>query len=407
MPRRRASSAVTALSGAPAAEAARAEEMRGQVAVTQAEPVVAAQAPQLVHDRPALAGHAPTGLTVVHAGQGVGDRVEVGADGEAVQLHVVADIDDRRDGVGRDHTHETCEHSSGPHAAAQGHQHEVSIGARGGRAFRPPLVPSPPAMPVRIPSDQHETVVSVLREAARVNGDVEAYVEPDVGAGRHSLTFAEWDRAADGVAGHLAGLGVAKGDVVCLLLPSSIDYAVLYGGLLRLGAITSGINPRMGAGEVASIVDRAAPVLLVVDPEAGGNLDAGSIETVTRAETRELVGGAGAGPCAAAGLFGSGRCGVDEWDHRPAQGCTLRSRQPGRGGPGDRRAEPPGRPPALPAALRPRGLHDPGLGRNRQRRDDHHHAHPVAGGRSNPCHGRRRRDGRAGCPDAVGAHAGQ
>ncbi len=122
-------------------------------------------------------------------------------------------------------------------------------------------------MPVRIPSDQHETVVSVLREAARVNGDVEAYVEPDVGDGRRRLTFAEWDRAADGVAGHLARLGVARGDVVCLLLPSSIDYAVLYGGLLRLGAITSGINPRMGAGEVASILDRAAPVLVVVDPE--------------------------------------------------------------------------------------------------------------------------------------------
>ena len=148
-------------------------------------------------------------------------------------------------------------------------------------------------MPVRIPSDQHETVVSVLREAARCNGDVEAYVEPGVGADRQSLTFAEWDRAADGVAGHLAGLGVAKGDVVCLLLPSSIDYAVLYAALLRLGAITSGINPRMGSGEVASIVDRAAPVLLVVDPEAGGNLDAGRIETVTRAQTRDWWGGPG------------------------------------------------------------------------------------------------------------------
>jgi acyl-CoA synthetase (AMP-forming)/AMP-acid ligase II len=141
-------------------------------------------------------------------------------------------------------------------------------------------------MPVRIPSDQHETVVSVLREAARVNGDVEAYVEPDVGHGRRRLTFAEWDRAADGVAGHLARLGVARRDVVCLLLPSSIDYAVLYGGLLRLGAITSGINPRMGAGEVASILDRAAPVLLVVDPDAGGQLDAGTVELVTRGETR-------------------------------------------------------------------------------------------------------------------------
>ncbi len=132
--------------------------------------------------------------------------------------------------------------------------------------------------------------MSVLREAARVNGDVEAYVELDGEGGRRSLTFAEWDRASDGVAGHLSRLGVAKGDVVCLLLPSSIDYAVLYGGLLRLGAITSGINPRMGAGEVASIVDRAAPVLLVVDPGTGLRPDAGAADVVTRAEARSWWG---------------------------------------------------------------------------------------------------------------------
>jgi acyl-CoA synthetase (AMP-forming)/AMP-acid ligase II len=142
-------------------------------------------------------------------------------------------------------------------------------------------------MPVRIPLDQHDTVVSVLREAARVNGDVEAYVEPEgEGGGRRTLTFAEWDRAADGVAGHLARLGVAKGDVVCLLLPSCIEYAVLYAGLLRLGAITSGINPRMGPGEMASIVDRAVPVLLVVDPAVGPPPGAGGAEVVTRAEAR-------------------------------------------------------------------------------------------------------------------------
>ena len=122
-------------------------------------------------------------------------------------------------------------------------------------------------MPARIPLERHETIVSVLREAARVNGDVEAYVElgPE---GRHSLTFAAWDRAADGVAGDLARRGVAKGDVVCLVMPSSIEYAVLYAALARLGAIASGINPRLGAGEMVSIVERAAPVLLVVDPDA-------------------------------------------------------------------------------------------------------------------------------------------
>ena len=62
------------------AQPARPEQVRGQVAVAQPEPVLAAQPGQLVHDGPALAGHAPSGLAVVHAGQGVGDGVEVGAD---------------------------------------------------------------------------------------------------------------------------------------------------------------------------------------------------------------------------------------------------------------------------------------------------------------------------------------
>ncbi len=141
-------------------------------------------------------------------------------------------------------------------------------------------------MPKRIPSDRHATVVSVLREAARVNGDVEAYVEPVGPAGRRSLTFAEWDRAADGVAAELARRGVVKGDVVCLLMPSSIDYAVLYAALLRLGAVTSGINPRMGSGEVASVVERAAPVLIVVDREVARPSAAGMVDVVERAEVR-------------------------------------------------------------------------------------------------------------------------
>ena len=139
-------------------------------------------------------------------------------------------------------------------------------------------------MSARIATDRHDTVVSVLREAAVVHGDVEAYVEPAGPARpRRRLTFAEWDRAADGVAGWLARRGVGRGDVVCLMLPSSIDYAVLYAALLRLGAITSGINPRMGAAEVASIVERAAPVLAVVDPGTPGP-DLGAVVVAERGE---------------------------------------------------------------------------------------------------------------------------
>jgi len=135
------------------------------------------------------------------------------------------------------------------------------------------------------------TVVEILREAADVHGDVEAYVEPAdlrsdavvaAGAdGRRRMTFSQWDAAADGVAGLLAERGVSKGDVVCLLLPSSIDYAVCYQAAMRLGALTTGINLRLGRREQASITARTAPAVTVVDTAqvAAGDIppDAGAV----------------------------------------------------------------------------------------------------------------------------------
>lgn len=132
----------------------------------------------------------------------------------------------------------------------------------------------------QIQPGRHRTVVAVLRAAAEANAAVEAYVEP--WGDRRALTFAGWDRAADGVAGLLAARGVGRGDVVCLILPSSIDYAVCYAAAARLGAVTSGVNPRLGPAEVAHIVSRTAPVLTVVDPALGVVVPEGAGAVVTR-----------------------------------------------------------------------------------------------------------------------------
>jgi acyl-CoA synthetase (AMP-forming)/AMP-acid ligase II len=204
-------------------------------------------------------------------------------------------------------------------------------------------------MPARIPLDRHATVVSVLREAAQVNGEVDAYVEPETeGQARRSLTFAEWDRAADGVAGYLSRRGVEKGDVVCLVLPSSVDYAVCYAALLRLGAITSGINPRLGAAEVASILERVMPVLVVADPEWSPPPAHGSVQVLRRDEVVTAAPGAppGAWPeltsrDPVAVVWTSGTTGMPKgavFDHANlaavARGTDVLSR------PGDRRLSP-------------------------------------------------------------------
>src|SRR4051812_16443923 len=108
-----------------------------------------------------------------------------------------------------------------------------------------------------------QTTVGLLRDTAARHPDALAFVEM-----HQRMTFADWDGAADGVASLFVRDGVGPGTVVVLVLPSSIDYAVCYQAAMRLGAITSGINPRLGAREVASIMARTQPALVVIDHDA-------------------------------------------------------------------------------------------------------------------------------------------
>jgi acyl-CoA synthetase (AMP-forming)/AMP-acid ligase II len=101
---------------------------------------------------------------------------------------------------------------------------------------------------------------SMLESAAAHHGDREAYVEPGA-----RITFGEWVGRARGVATQFAHLGVGKGDVVVLWLPSGIDYATCYAAAAMIGAITAGLNPRLGRQEIESILRQADPVLIIAD----------------------------------------------------------------------------------------------------------------------------------------------
>ena len=107
-------------------------------------------------------------------------------------------------------------------------------------------------------------VRELLEAAGEAHGDREAYVEPGA-----RTTFAEWIRRARCVAAQFVDLGVGKGDVVMLWLPSGIDYAICYAAAAMVGAITSGLNPRLGRREIDSILRQTDPALLVVDEQLG------------------------------------------------------------------------------------------------------------------------------------------
>jgi acyl-CoA synthetase (AMP-forming)/AMP-acid ligase II len=118
---------------------------------------------------------------------------------------------------------------------------------------------------------------SMLEAAAQVHGDREAYVEPGA-----RISFAEWIERARAVAAQFLELGVDKGDVVALWLPSGIDYATCYAAAAIIGAITTGLNPRLGPREIESILSRADPSLVVADERLGA-IPAGGRRVLPRA----------------------------------------------------------------------------------------------------------------------------
>ena len=216
-------------------------------------------------------------------------------------------------------------------------------------------------MTVRQIAGRHRTVASLLRAVAQADPDAEAYVEMEesgvpgvVGAGsdgRRRLTFGGWDQASDAVASLLAELGVRRGDAVCLMLPPSIEYAVCYQAAARLGAVTSGVNLRLGHDEQRSILSRLAPAVTVADT-AQMDIEALGVHAgraLAREELATAVHAGGRPPPVPEGhdddpvcvVWTSGSTGVPKgalFDHRNlravAEGTDVLSR------PGDRRLSP-------------------------------------------------------------------
>ncbi len=121
-------------------------------------------------------------------------------------------------------------------------------------------------------------VADLVRDAAAEHPERDAYVHRD-----KRSTYAWLDRAADGFAATLLDLGVERGDVMVLLLPSSTKFAVCYLGALRVGAITSAINLRLGPREQASIIARTDPKVTVLGDGAAvpDGVDPGHLLPVT------------------------------------------------------------------------------------------------------------------------------
>ncbi len=107
----------------------------------------------------------------------------------------------------------------------------------------------------------HLNLGSILRTNAFETPDA-----PVLRAGDLTISYAELDRAARGVATRLRERGIAPGDKVALLIPNVPEFTIAYFGILYAGATVVPINVLAAAPEVTYFLQDSEARMLFVHP---------------------------------------------------------------------------------------------------------------------------------------------
>lgn len=111
------------------------------------------------------------------------------------------------------------------------------------------------------------TIPEMLARNARMYPNDCALVELKSGAGRREITWKEFDCEANRVANALAGTGIIKGDRVILWMMNSIDWLIVYFGILRSGAWVVPLNFRFTGQDLKHCADISEARVMVIGPE--------------------------------------------------------------------------------------------------------------------------------------------
>ncbi len=100
----------------------------------------------------------------------------------------------------------------------------------------------------------------ILEQAAKRYGEKTA-----VALGELRLSYTELDEASNRIANALIEMGVSKGDRVAMLLPDSPQFAVIYFGVVKIGAIAVPLDTKYKIRELTSLLDHCQPKVLVTE----------------------------------------------------------------------------------------------------------------------------------------------
>ncbi|MBU4277776.1 MAG: long-chain fatty acid--CoA ligase [Proteobacteria bacterium] len=128
----------------------------------------------------------------------------------------------------------------------------------------------------------------LLRESAASYPDDKAIVFLD-----SVMTYRELDDAVDRMATALTNLGLAKGDVLAIMLPNSFQFVIAFYACQRLGMAATAINPTYKALEIKhQLNDSGAKALVVLDSvfaEAGRILDQTKVKHLIGTNIADLL----------------------------------------------------------------------------------------------------------------------
>ena len=112
------------------------------------------------------------------------------------------------------------------------------------------------------------TVADFLDRAAQVYGSRLAMVdEPDVAGSFGTMTYAELEARARGMALALDEMGVGHGERVAIVSPNSGHFLISYFGVSAFGRVLVPINFRLTTEEMAYVVSHSGATVLLYDPE--------------------------------------------------------------------------------------------------------------------------------------------
>lgn len=120
-----------------------------------------------------------------------------------------------------------------------------------------------------MPSKSNKSIGVLLADRVATNPD-KAFLFSE--ADGRQWTYAEFENAVNRTANMLLANGIAKGNVVSLLLPNSAEYIIAYFACFKIGAIAGPVNSLLKPEEIEWVVGNSESKLLLAGSDWSGSV---------------------------------------------------------------------------------------------------------------------------------------